>query len=45
MKKIIIKRAKLEYWIESLDFKEAMKNVFVRFSLGNTYRLGEIVDF
>ncbi|CDW76793.1 rna polymerase-associated protein rtf1 homolog [Stylonychia lemnae] len=44
MKRIIIKRARIEQWIESPYFKDLIKGTYVRVSHNNTYRLGEVVD-
>jgi len=35
MKKIIIKRAKLEEWLDSFHFREMVKNAFVRISVNS----------
>eukprot|EP00347_Sterkiella_histriomuscorum_P024355 403331412 len=44
LKKIILKRAKLEQWVEYTYFKEIVVGCFVRFSFSGRYRLAEIVE-
>lgn len=44
MKKIIIKRAKLEQWVENTYFKDLVIGAFVRFSSSGRYRLAEVVE-
>jgi hypothetical protein len=43
MKKIILKRAKMEQWIEHERFGDLVRDAFVRVSFSNQYRLAEIV--
>lgn len=44
MKKVILKRAKLEQWVENTYLKEIVMGAYVRYSVAGKYRLAEIVD-
>ena len=44
MKKIILKRAKIEQWVEHLNFDKLVVGTYVKFSYKGQYRLAEIAE-
>lgn len=44
MDKIILKRTKLEEWVDHAYFVDTVIGAFVRIALNKEYRLAEIVD-
>lgn len=44
MKRVVLKRAKLEQWVDNPEFARLVRGVFVRVSVAGQYKLTEVAD-